>query len=809
MLNKLVNNKITRAIGSALLFPMKASKIMFSRFDHEGQLNEISKEIESYGRRHEVPNENHPKIGKLIKKDLLDKKGDFLVAPDGRPISAKLHDNDIYTGFVSPAMPVVYLLGSSLVALNMIFNAMSPSLSQYSTIALIAYAYFLMRVDGFVRVPSHYRNILVWFYHRFDGFFNALGFLACTFPVIAIKQTQEMLSSHLPSGLNAILGSFGTSNNLATILISMLPALWILKKTNGVVKAYYSNLANRNLKEPEEGTAQINKDRLLQAVNSAMDKSEILKLGDSLGVTAYKGDIFGPDKDQDFCVSHEDLRINAVIQGRTRAGKTSAQIKKIILLLAKAIYPGESKPDSLIIACGKNTLTKQMASVGIIDLRIHPKHVKLNWIHQFANRPEFISNEIVKAVQGKNAKNDHWTLSGKTTFECSLTIHRALIDMGHGNKSQQSYFNTIKEMQLSMSEAETVQETPELLEQLKGKTKEEIAQIKKDFAAKFSTAQKSSIINKLLGHPDLVNEKSMLFRAINNYEMIFAKTPEERSGVFSTLSAWIDMFTANESLNEMSTVEESEVIFKDIVNQSQNMTLEFAEDEFGPAGPIITKLIIKFMTSYMLNDREDNNKNDPYFHFIMDEAHLIANEKLADDMSTCLSKRFCFKLAFQMDESMTDTFGEAFLAKIKENCDYQATYNSSAATLKSFSESVGTTYTKYRTANNQVVDIVGTASSKAKTEWVNEKSINAKYLRNMFRSEHNKYVKGAILNDSSYKSGNDEYQFNPMVNYTNTKYVNKSKEPEAIFAKEDFTKQFSTPFVCRSEERRVGKECRL
>ena len=773
--SKIINNLV-----SLVCLPLKFAVPLFKRFDSEKAINQARKQVDSYGMRHEVPGRDYPEIGHKIKDHLLDTKGDWLVGPDGESLTTKIHENELFTGYVSPAIPLVYLVGIFIIAMNMIATAIYPPLALPIIAILIAYLYGLYKIEGFGA---------------------AFGFAMLTFPVFAISQVQKFLAMSIPamsSQLGAMNSTIISGPFIFSFAISLLPALFIYFKTSKTVKDYYSTLANNGLIHRSSIKFNLNPERELQAINSAADDSELFDLGEALGITAKKGDVFGPDKGQRFKLSHLDLKVNLLSEGKTRTGKTACVLKPLAMFIRDAFYPGEGK-DFIIVACGKNTLTKDFVAANIVKTRIHPNHMKLNWIHEFSVKPEFISNEIVKAVQGKNQKNDHWTLSGKIAFECGLTIHRALIEMGHGNKSQNSYFQTIKDIQLSMSEdvAEFDQQNPEFLKQIAGKSEEEIALIKKELTKKFANSQKSSIINKLIGHPDLVNEETMLYRAISNYEMIFAKTPEERSGVFSTLASWIDMFTSNVMLNKWSFIEESEngFTFKQLTEQGDNVSIELAEDELGLAGPILTKLFFKFMSSYMILNRQDNNPTDPYFHFFLDEAHLIADENLADIMSVCLAKRFSYKLAFQMDESILSRFSESYLATLKENCLIQMTFNSSAATLKSFSENNGYAYTLESVIDSSNIDLIGTIKLKAGYEWFNINSEKRDYLRKLFRRTHSKFSKGQIKTMEAISFNKKGANSDPLQSTSKKVQALYSKEPMPIFGKADFTNHFSEPFV--------------
>ncbi len=773
-------SKIINTLVSLVCLPLKFTVPIFKRFDSEKAINQARKQVDSYGMRHEVPGRDYPEIGHKIKDHLLDTKGDWLVGPDGQSLTTKIHENELFTGYVSPAIPLVYFVGIFIIAMNMIATAIYPPLAVPIIAVLIAYLYSLYKIEGLG---------------------SAFGFAFFTFPVFAIAQIQEIFAKFSPtvsSQIGALNSGIVSGPFIFSFAISLLPALFIYIKTRNTVKKYYSTLANNAFINNSSIKFTLNPERELQAINSAADDSELFDLGESLGVTARKGDAFGPDKGQRFKLSHLDLRVNLISEGKTRTGKTACVLKPLAMFLRDAFYPNEGK-DFIIVACGKNTLTKDFVAANIVKTRIHPNYMNLNWIHEFSVKPEFISNEIVKAVQGKAQKNDHWTLSGKIAFECGLTIHRALIDMKYGNPSQNSYFQTIKDIQLFMSEdvAEFDQQNPEYLRQIEGKTEEEIASIKKELTKKFANSQKSSIINKLIGHPDLVNEESMLYRAISNYEMIFAKTPEERSGVFSTLASWIDMFTSNTMLNKWSFVEESDngFTFKKLTEQGDNVSIELAEDELGLAGPILTKLFFKFMSSYMILNRQDNNPTDPYFHFFLDEAHLIADENLADIMSVCLAKRFSYKLAFQMDESILSRFNESYLATLKENCLIQMTFNSSAATLKSFSENNGYAYIYTSQNKTQNIDLVGTVQNKANIEWFNVNSEKREYLRKWFRSSHYKFSKGEIKEIGPMSFTDKGVNNDPLQSTSNKYQAVRSQEPMPIFSKTDFTNYFSEPFV--------------
>lgn len=775
------SNKIISLLTNTVAFPLVFAKAALSRFDNKAHLEKTLKQVHSYGKRHEVPDENFPKIGHLIPKHLLDNKGDWLVAADGQPMMTKIHENEVYTGYMSPALPLFYLVGVMLVAMNMVLGSIHP-IFQVPMLCLITAYLFMV--------------------YKAKGFWKAVLFMMFAFPMSSLTQIQAMLGSIPMVGSEASnLSSHLKTSNLQFIL-ALLPSLFIWLDTKSEVKKYYSSLANHGFDGGAIHSAEINPERLKQAVNAAADTSDIFRFGEAMGVNASKGDVFAPDEGQDFCCSHKDLRTNATAQGISQTGKTSCFLKPYARFINISKFPNEKwNHDSIVVACGKNTLTKDFVEAGFIQTRIHPVHLtNFNWIHQFSVRPEYVSNEIVKAVAGKNQKNDHWTLSGKIAFECSLTIHRALIDMFHGNKSLNSYFGTIRDIQLSMSEADTLKDNPELKKALKGKSEEEQEKIKTEFNA----AKKSSIIDKLNGHPDLSNEKSMLSRAISNYEMLYAKTPEERSGVFSTLAAWIDMFTSNELLNEWSFCEETSVNFKQKTEEGDDISLELAEDEFGLPGPILTKLILKFMSTYLINDRPiDHNPDYPYFHFFLDEAHLIADENLADIMSICLSKRFSYKLAFQTDESFMQKFqhGELLLASIKNNCHIRATFMSSKRTLEDFSQSIGIANIIKRVGSQNSMDMIATASSKANQEWFNEDSENRSYLKKWFRNTHKYYVNGEINERSSMSFGkNPQAQAKgnskPLQVFSDAVRIERSKEPVPIMGMADFTKYMQEKFVC-------------
>ena len=768
----ILKNKFISGLTKAVIFPVTFAKLALSRFDSESYLDKSIKEVHSYGRRHEVPDENFPKIGHLIPKHLIDNKGAWRVAPDGQSLATKIHENEVFTGYISPAIPLVYLVGAMLVALNIVLKGIFPSLQIPMAFMLLGYIYFLSKVQGFG---------------------TALFFAFCAFPMFGISSLQ----SYVPGMLAGQLDKAKSVMTAVPFLVSLLPALFIWYQTRRVVKTYYASLANKGFASGGSVSTEINPQRQLQAINSAADKSDIFRFGEALGATARKGDVFGSDEGQDFCASHKDLRTNILTEGASQKGKTAIILKPLARFINSAVFPNENgRPDSIVVACGKNTLTKDFAESGFINTRIHPLYCSLNWINQFSHRPEFITNEIVKAVGGKNQKNDHWTLSGKIAFECSITIHRALIDMMHGNKSQNSYFQTIKDIQLSMAEQEAAKDDPELKKQLKGKTEEE----QEEILAQFAQKKKMSIIDKLNGHPDLVNEKSMLSRAVKNYEMIFAKTPEERSGVFSTLAAWIDMFTSNPLLNEWSFVEESEVNFREKTEQGDNISLELAEDEMGPAGPVLTRIMLKFMSSDLINERPiDHNPAYPYFHFFLDEAHLIADDNLADTMSVCLSKRFSYKLAFQMDESILTRFSEAFLATLKHNCHIRVTFDSSEKTLKDFSQNIGTAYVYEPVQTTNSIDLVATTAQKASLEWFDETSEKRSYLKKWFRSTHKYFVIGDLKEtsaESQFKSlAGSKINNKPLLIYDNVVKVERSKEPVPIIGMADFTKYFSEKFV--------------
>ena len=783
MLNKIFSNGFTQGLVKVVLSPLYFSKLLLGRFDDKKHLEKIAKDVASYGKRHEVPGRDFPVIGEKIPAHLLDTKGDWLVASDGVPLTSKIHPNELYTGYISPAVPIYMLAGAMLLALNIVLSALN--LQTFSLALLAVYSFFFIRIVGF------WQFIL--------------------FAITAFPFTFLSNGGSIPFA--------GTAQNLTSkvpFLMSLLPALYIFEFTRRYNKNYYSSLANNSLRQVSNVKAKISEARKIQAVNSSMDDSEIFEFGEGMGVTAAKGDELGSDKGQTFAWSHRDMRTNMLFQGKTRTGKTATGLTPIAFAIAQFQIKGEA-PDSMIVSCGKRTLPVTFAEAGLIkpEHRIHPDFMNFNWIHQMASRPSVLMNEIFKAVQGKNTKNDHWSLSGRIAGECGITLHKALIDLGFGDISQASYFETIRAVKLSMTEAENVRNDDEdvthlikpLLEKMalavtnqeKVAIQGHINKIKADQALKRSTETKLGLIDKLAKHSDFTNEQSMLCRAINNYELIFAKSSEERSGVFSTLEAWLDMFTSNEKLNKWSFVKESDLILRKLASKGGRYTVELSEDEFGPAGPVLTALIFTFMSIYFKEDGPiDNNPSDPYFHVILDEAHLIASEGLPGDMSTLLSKRVSFKVAFQMDESMLTRFDEAYLKTLKDNCHFKVLFPSSEKTLESFSNSAGFINTRTTTVDQHTTDLVATEQRKVESEWFNPNSENRAYLKSIFRNTHKKYVRGWIGSKSnSMKNAKTGAMYNGLLSdYPHTVSVQNSEKQEPIFSKADFTKHFAEPFVC-------------
>lgn len=776
MLGKIFTNKITQSIVKVAVLPLYASKLLLAHFNANKHLAQISKNIDSYGNRHEVPGKDYPQIGNKIPEHLLDTKGEWLLAKDGTPLSSKFLENELYTGYISPAVPLYMLVGAMLVSLNIVFSAMN--LQNFSMALLAVYSFFFVRMLGF--------GTFFWF-------------ALTAFPFAIISQ----LSSFPMVG--QLLGETKGLMSKAPFIVSLLPALFIYFNTRTYLKNYYASMANESLTHVTSYKAQIDEGRLTQAVNAISDTSAVMIFGESLGVTASKGDPYGPDKGKAFALTHLDLRTNTLVEGKTQTGKTTGFLIPVANHIAHNQIEDEA-PDSFIVACGKRTLPKAFAENGLLEdkYRIHPDFMKVNWIHEMAQRPEFVSYEIKKAIEGSKGQNTHWTLSAQIAFECSLTIHSALIDMAHGNTSQNSYFQTIRDVQLSMSEADNAKDDEELKKLVAGKTPEEA----KEIAAQFASQKKATLINKLMGHDDLVNPESMLSRAITNYDMIFAKTPEERSGVFSTLAAWIDMFTANPKLNAWSfvTADQNEMHLREWVRSGVRASIELSQDEFGLAGPIITKLFFRFFASYILEERPlDRHPSYPYFHIFLDEAHMIADENLAENMSLLLSKRVSYKVAFQMDESILAKFDESFLKTLKDNCHIQVTFDSSEKTLESFSNGAGFIHRKKRKVNQHTRDIVQTVSKKAGSEWLNLNSENRAYLNKMFRHVHKKYVRGFIPSVHNFKMNKQGAVVRELLsNYQHAVTVVDSEQQEPIFSKSDFTNQFAKPFTCAVKAKVAG-----
>lgn len=791
MLNKIFSNGFTQGLVKVVLSPLYFSKLLLGRFDDKKHLEKIAKDVASYGKRHEVPGRDFPVIGEKIPAHLLDTKGDWLVASDGVPLTSKIHPNELYTGYISPAVPIYMLAGAMLLALNIVLSALH--LQTFSLALLAVYSFFFIRIVGF------WQFVL--------------------FAITAFPFTFLSNGGSIPFA--------GTAQNLTSkvpFLMSLLPALYIFEFTRRYNKNYYSSLANNSLRQVSNVKAKVSEARKLQAVNASMDSSPIFEAGEALGVTAAKGDELGSDKGQTFAWSLRDFRTNVLSQGKTQVGKSSGALKPAGIFIANNRVDGEA-PDSIIVSCGKRQLTRDFVEAGIVkqEHRIHPDFMNFNWIHQMASRPAVLMNEIFKAVQGKNTKNDHWSLSGKIAGECGITLHTALIDLGFGDISQASYFATMREVKLSMTEGENIsnedKDIAPLIKPLLDKkalavTEEEkqaidghIAKIKADEAARRATETKLGLIDKLAKHPDFANEQSMLCRAINNYELIFAKSSEERSGVFSTLEAWIDMFTSNEKLNKWSFVKESDLILRELVRTGGRYSIELPEEEFGTAGPVITALILKFMKIYFLEDRPiDHNPEYPYFHIFMDEAHMIASESLPEDMSLLLSKRVSYKVAFQMDESMLTRFDEAYLKTLKENCHIKIIFPSSEKTLESFSNNAGFINTRTTTVEQHTTDLVATEQRKVESEWFNPNSENRAYLKSIFRNTHKKYVRGWIGSKSnSMKNAKTGAMFNGLLSdYPHTVSVQNSEKQEPLFSKADFTKYFAEPFVCVIEAKVAG-----
>lgn len=771
----LFSNKLTQGIVKVVLSPLYLSKVLLSRFDSEASIEKAHAEIEQFGKRHEVPGRDYPIIGDKIPAHLLDEMGPWEVSSDGVPLTAKFHDNEVYTGYISPAIPLYMLAGVMLIALNIILSALNL---QYFSLGLLAiYSFFFIRMMGF-------------------GTFFLFALSAFPFTFLSHANSIPMIGG--------LVSNMGSNLNKIAFVVSLLPALFIYGFTRRYNKNYYATLANNSLKYVSNSKAQISEARKLQAVNAALDKSNIFYFGEALGATARKGDALGPDKGQAFAWSHIDMRTNILFQGKTQTGKTSAGLKPIGMFISANQIEGEA-PDSMIVVCGKRTLPKDFVQAGIVknEHRIHPDFINFNWIHQMASRPAVVAHEIYKAVSGKNAKSDHWALSGKMAFEVAITMHRALIELNISDISQNAYFKTVRDVQFSMSETTNANESAELAKLVAGKTEEEA----KAITANFAQDKKTGLIDKLMNHPDFIKEESMLSRAINNYELIFAKTPEERSGVFSTLAAWIDMFTSGETLNKWNFVKESDLILKELARDGGRYTVELSEDEFGPAGPVLTTLIFKFMNIYFLEDRPiDHNPEYPYFHIFMDEAHLVADDNLPGFMSLLLSKRVSFKVAFQMDESIIERFSESYLKTLKENCHIKVIFPTSEKTLENFSNGAGFINPKDKKMETFTKDILATMQNKTSSEWLNRNSENRSQLKSMFRNTHKKYVRGFIPKVENFskdaKTGNTHDQL--LTNYPNTVSVVNSERQEPIFGKADFTKHFSEPFVCVVEAKVAG-----